>query len=317
MNGCGLKSPAGTIVAYGEVLWDLLPGGAVLGGAPFNFACRIGTFGFTARMASRLGRDAYGDRALAEGERLGLDMSLVQRDSERPTGTVNVILDGDGVPDFTIITDVAYDHIKAEDAILAAASHAGCICFGTLIQRAERSRGTLAAMLAAAPLSCLRFLDINLRKSCFSRKTVDSSLDHADILKLNEVEIAVVAGMFGYPQEIRPFVETVIAKRELSACVVTFGAKGAFAMSGNGEQVYSPGFEVTVVDTVGSGDAFSAGFVSRILRKDSLAEACETGNVLGALAATKHGATSPVTWDEMDRLHESLANRIVHPAFPL
>ena len=175
------------ILSYGETLWDMLPDGDVLGGAPFNFACRAGSLGDRAVMVSRLGRDDLGRKALDQIAALGMDAALIQLDEDLPTGTVRVSFDEKGVPDFYIVPDVAYDNIVMNAALGEAAASADCFCFGTLIQRAEASRRTLYELLEASPGS-IKFLDMNLRKNCFSQETIAQSLQKADMLKLNDGE---------------------------------------------------------------------------------------------------------------------------------
>jgi len=156
-----------TIVAYGEILWDILPGATLLGGAPFNFIHRIHTLGGHGIIMSRLGKDDPGYRANDIIRSHGLDDSCIQWDEERPTGTVEVDVDDSGNPDFLIIPDVAYDYIEQRADYLDITASADCICFGTLVQRSALSRATLYGILEHAG-NALKFLDINLRKKCFT-----------------------------------------------------------------------------------------------------------------------------------------------------
>jgi fructokinase len=282
------------ILAFGEILWDLLPNGAVLGGAPFNFAYRVNSLGDRAIMVSRLGCDELGQRAWDQATAAGIETTFIQRDNRHPTGIVNVRVDAQGNPDFTIVPKVAYDFIELSDALLVEAARADCLCFGTLIQRHTVSRNTLAVLLDALP-ETRKLLDINLRKDCHSPQTIQTSLEAADILKLNEDEVCYLAGLFATPAEPLPdFCQRMMERWQLSHCVVTLGDRGAFAASNEGERVYVPGYEVKVQDTCGAGDAFTAGFIHGLLRGQFLAECCRLGNALGALVATQSGATVPV-----------------------
>jgi fructokinase len=297
LNGLPMK----TVLAFGETLWDLLPGGAVLGGAPCNFAHRANSLGDRGLVVTRLGRDELGRKAREALAALGMDASLVQWDDARPTGTVPVTVDARGVPDFTIVPDVAYDRIEPDAALLAEAAKADCVCFGTLVQRSPRSRATLARVLEAAPRA-LKFLDINLRKGCWTPETVRSSLERADVLKLNDAEALALRGVLGLRGKSVPALARELRRRwRLEACVVTLGEKGAFAVSEK-EEAELPGLRVEVADTIGSGDAFSAAFVSLRLRGRSLEDCCRFGNALGALVATRKGATAPVGIEEIERL---------------
>ncbi|MHC4112146.1 MAG: carbohydrate kinase family protein [Planctomycetota bacterium] len=288
-----------TIFAFGELLWDILPSCTILGGAPFNFAYRVNSLGDTGLMVSRLGRDELGRKALDQVVQLGLDTTYIQWDDHLPTGTVQVSFGEDNKPDYVIVPQVAYDRIELTDALVDAVSTADCLCFGTLSQRSEESRKTIEQLLERADIS-LKLLDINLRKDCYSLETIIFSLQKADVLKLNEDEAHQLGRMLDVSHENIPeFCEEMLTKWYLKHCVVTLGEKGAFAMSAGGERVYVPGYKVKLADSIGSGDAFSAGFVSKLLRGMSISQATRFGNVLGALVATKEGATSEVTLDEI------------------
>ena len=289
-----------TIFAFGELLWDILPSCTVLGGAPFNFVYRVNSLGDMGFMVSRLGREKLGRKAFDQVVQLGMDTTYIQWDEDLPTGTVQVSFDKDNKPDYVIIPRVAYDQIELTDALVEAVSTADCLCFGTLAQRSQTSRKTIEQLLERADRS-MKFLDINLRKDCYNSETVSFSLQKADVLKLNEDEVHRLGLMLCVSgKNIPEFCEEILDKRSLKHCVVTLGEKGAFAMSASGEKVYVPGYKVELADSIGSGDAFSAGFVYKLLRGASIEQAARFGNVLGALVATKEGATSPVTLDEID-----------------
>ena len=298
MNDEGKK----TILAIGEVLWDLLPDGPRLGGAPFNFAFRVSTLGDAGLMVSRLGQDALGDDALKRIRALGVSTALLQRDDAWSTGTVQVRFDQRGVPDYVIDPDVAYDYIEATDALEEAVGRADCLCFGTLVQRTDVTRETVRYLLDRAG-DGLRVLDINLRKDCYSRETVDYSLGHADLLKLNDDEVRTLDELLAiHAGDAVAFCTEIMRRYPLQHCLVTFGENGALVVSRTGETVYEPGYRVDVVDTLGSGDAFTAGFVHKFLRGAGLREACRFGNALGALVATQSGGTEPVASEAIARL---------------
>ncbi len=293
-----------TILSLGEILWDLLPSGAVLGGAPFNFAYRVHSLQYQSRMVSRLGRDEYGQLAWERIQRLGMDTHFIQWDDTKPTGTVRITLDERNQPDYYIVPDVAYDEIQYTDEILDAASQADCICFGTLAQRSETSRRTLWRILENAS-HALKLLDINLRKNCYSTETIQQSLQQADVLKLNELEAPFLAELFSLPKDIPGFCAALMKRWPLSQCLVTLGERGVFAASLEGTAVYEPGYSVQLVDPCGSGDAFTAGFLDQFFRGRPLRECCRFGNALGALVATQPGATVPISLEEIQRFMES------------
>jgi len=287
-----------TIVAYGEILWDLLPSGAVLGGAPFNFIYRVNSLGHRGVMVSRLGRDELGNRALEIVKELGLETRYLQRDSGHPTGTVEVSLDEKKNPEYRIIPDVAYDFIEPTEELQELAAGAECLCFGTLIQRQERSRDTLYRLLDGFS-GRFALLDINLRPECYNRESVLESIRRADILKLNDGEAEFLAEIY----EIRPgeagldpsgFAEALFARSDLQYVVLTLGERGAFAASRDGQKVYHPAFSVQLRDPVGAGDAFTAGFLDALLKDKGLAEACRFASAAGALVASQEGATQPL-----------------------
>jgi len=304
-----------TVIAFGEVLWDLLPSCTVLGGAPFNFAYRVNSLGDTGLMVSRVGRDELGSKARAQIVELGLNVRFIQWDDDLPTGTVQVSFDEKDSPDYFIVPQVAYDRIECEDGLLEVASKADCLCFGTLAQRAGRSRETIQRLLQRAT-SAVKLLDINLRKDCYTIEAVTSSLEKAGVLKLNEDEARQLARMLGLSQRSIPqFCEEVLDTWSIEQCLVTLGEKGAFAAARNGRRAYVPGYKVRLADSLGSGDAFTAGFVHKVLRGETLAAACEFGNILGAIVATQTGATAAVHQKDINTFLSHNIERIVHPEF--
>ena len=290
-----------TIVAYGEALWDLLPSGPVLGGAPLNFAYRVNSLGYRGIMISQLGNDAFGDQALKQMIALGMETDFIQRTSDYPTGTVEVSLDENKNPDYFIVPGVAYDYIQHTDELDELIANANCLCFGSLIQRTDVSRKTLGKVLDRFSGKYALY-DINLRKNCYTVEIVKSSMEQSNILKLNDGEMVTVAQMYGLPDSSFPeFVDGLFQKTPLKYCVVTLGGRGAFAASNDGEKVYEPAYKVTLIDSCGSGDAFTAGFLHNLLKKKGLREACKIGNAMGAMVAEQHGATQVIRYEEIER----------------
>ncbi|MGD2174180.1 MAG: carbohydrate kinase [Candidatus Brocadiaceae bacterium] len=303
-----------TVLAYGEALWDLLPSGPQLGGAPFNFAYRVDSLGDSGAIVTRLGRDDLGWEAHDRIVELEMETRFVQWDDEAPTGTVEVDLTDPNNPDFTIVPDVAYDNIEATDELIEAAREADCVCYGTLAQRTEKGRETLAALLEAASRP-MKLLDINLRRDCYTSQTVTSSLERADVLKLNDQEAKELTRMLDMgASSIPAFAEAIIGDWDLTQCVLTFGERGAFAADGSGQKAYVPGYRVGLVDTCGSGDAFTAGFIRRLLRERPLVECCILGNALGAMVATQDGATAPILLEEVEEFLAAEHERVLEPS---
>ncbi len=302
-----------TILSFGEILWDILPDNSILGGAPFNFAYRINSLGDRGIIVSKLGKDRLGQEALEHVKALGIETTFLGQDDEFPTGTVDVSFDAQHNPDYVINPGVAYDYIKMTDSLAQIAERAECTCFGTLAQRSDTSRQTLKQLLEKS-VNSLKFLDINLRKLCYSPETITFSLQNADVLKLNEEEALKLSGLMNVPHPSIPhFCEEMIEKWALKYCLVTCAEKGAFAMSEFGERVYAVGYKIKLVDSLGAGDAFSAGFVYKILREKPLTEACNFGNILGALTASKAGATAPIQQQEMNEFMNKKQERVIFP----
>jgi fructokinase len=300
-----------TILAFGEILWDLLPDDTLLGGAPFNFSYRMHQLGERALFTSRIGRDIFGQKAFQQVLELGLTPHLIQWDDQHPTGTVQVSFDREHNPDYVIIPGVAYDYIEPAPELIQAAATADCICFGTLIQRTPSSQQTCYTLLQANT-ACLKFYDINLRKNCFSYDCIVRSLQHADALKLNEHEAVQLAGILGMPfHSIPAFCRDMLQKWTLQYCIVTLAERGAFVAASTQPAIYEPGYEINLADSLGAGDAFSAGFIHKILHQAAMREAVAFGNVLGALVASKRGATHPVTLQEITSFPETHSRRIV------
>jgi fructokinase len=290
-----------TIIAFGELLWDVFPNGEVLGGAPANFAYRINSLGHDGWLVTRLGKDDRGQRAADLVHANGMSLHYIQWDDKKPTGTVPVQLDATGSPNFTILPDVAYDYIEITPDLLALATQADCICFGTLIQRAETSRRTLHALLDAAP-QALKILDLNLRKDCYTDQTIADSLARADILKLNETEAEILARIFQLPDTFASFAPAAVAKWNLTACILTLGAKGVVAANNKNEFIQLPGHKIKVIDTVGAGDAFTAGFLHSFLEGSPLTYCCAFANALGALVSQTRGGTAPIKLSDVEAL---------------
>lgn len=292
------------IVAYGEVLWDLLPSGPVLGGAPFNFMYRVTSLGLSGVMISKLGNDNYGEQALQQMLNLGLRTDCLQRTSDLPTGTVHITLNADKSPNFTIVPNVAYDAIDYADSLGELVKQAACLCFGSLAQRSEHSRQTLMRLLDefTGPYA---LYDINLRKDCYTADIIRASIARSSILKLNDGEVSVVARLYALPETLPEFVNGLFRVTPLRYCLITLGSHGAYAASASGERVYAPAYQVRLVDTCGSGDAFTAGFLATLLQQQSLREACCVGNALGAMVAEQPGATQPISLEAVQQFMQS------------
>ncbi|RIL05986.1 MAG: carbohydrate kinase [Proteobacteria bacterium] len=291
-----------TALAFGELLWDLLPAGKVLGGAPANFANRLRLLEVSCALVSRVGSDPLGEELLTRIRSLGVDTTLVQRDLHYPTGTVDVELNPEGNPSFVINPGVAYDYIAPEEKLLGVAGKVRLICFGTLVQRTSVSRETLDRVLDSAPHAA-KFLDINLRQDCYTKETLEASFERANILKLNRAELEFLKEMYSLRgAELVTQCRGLLEQFRLECCVVTLGEQGAFALESGGESVTVPGYAVQVADTIGAGDAFSAGFCGAYLKGGDLGECCRLGNAFGALASSRKGGMGEFFADDVKSL---------------
>lgn len=281
------------VVGLGEVLWDLFPEGKQLGGAPANFAYIANLLGDRGIVASRVGNDALGDEIGKKLESLGLETSSLQKDSAHPTGTVRVRVDPEGQPKFEITELVAWDFPEWTPAWESLAQQADAVCFGSLAQRSPPSRETIHKFLGATREESARIFDVNLRQAYYSSKVLSESLRFANIVKLNDEELPRVMELLGIPHHD----EQTSAQRlqfayGLKLVCVTRGAEGSLLVSESDRHEH-PGFRVQVADTVGAGDAFTAGLVHHFLRGASLAAMNEAANRIAAWVASQVGATPP------------------------
>jgi fructokinase len=279
------------IVGLGEVLWDILPKGKELGGAPANFAYMTSLLGDKGVVASRVGKDRLGNAAARRLLRLGLRTTYIQVDSKNPTGTVKVDVDPDGQPKFEITENVAWDFFEWNQMWQMLAEHTDAVCFGSLAQRCTQSRETIRTFLKTVKPATVRVFDVNLRQSFFTVETLTESAKQADIMKLNADELPRVAQILGAPiTGDSDTAQWLIRTCGLKLVCITRGAKGSLLVSKK-EIHEHPGFPAQVADTVGAGDAFTAGLVHRYLRGANLEEMNEAANRLGSWVASKVGAT--------------------------
>lgn len=274
------------IVGIGELLWDMLPSGKAIGGAPANFAYHAGRLGEEGWVVSAVGDDALGHEILDVLDEKRLH-SLVAM-SEKPTGTVQVSLDAAGVPTYTIVEDVAWDHIPFTPKMQDLASRADAVCFGSLVQR-NGSRASVLKFLEAVPASALKVFDINLRQHFYTPEILQKSLEIADVLKINDEEIVILSEMFGLGSDPRKACRKLIRQYSLRFVLLTKGAQGSEVISP--DEVIPQGVgKVDVVDTVGAGDAFTAAFTVAYLRGDSLADAQKLAGEVTAYVCSHKGA---------------------------
>ena len=274
------------IVGIGEILWDMLPSGKALGGAPANFAYHATRLGEEGWAVSAIGPDALGREIMdiITEKRLKNIISL----TDKPTGTVQVELDAKGVPTYTIMEGVAWDHIPFTPEMEALAQRADAVCFGSLVQRLASRESVLRFLRATRP-DALKVFDINLRQHYYSPEVLEESLKIADILKINDEEIRIVADMFGLGGDDVAVSRTLIDRYALRLVILTKGAQGSEVITVD-DTLPQPAGEAEVVDTVGAGDSFTAAFVVAYLRGASLADAQRLASDTAAYVCSCKGA---------------------------
>jgi fructokinase len=290
------------MIGLGEVLWDILPTGRVLGGAPANFAYMTNVLGDQGIVASSLGNDELGREACQLLQKLGLNTSYLHRDDLHETGIATVRIDGTGQPNFTIKESVAWDFLEWTADWEELSARADVICFGSLAQRSLTSAHTIDRFLHNASAKTLRIFDVNLRQSFYNEDVLRKSFQYADIVKLNEQELIQVSFLF----HLGAGTAEVIARRLLQNCdlklvCITRADRGSLLVSQE-QTVEHGGFQVKVADAVGAGDAFTACLAHHYVRGSPLQQISEAANRFASWVATQRGATPPVTPDQLQKI---------------
>lgn len=284
------------IVGLGEVLWDMLPEGKQIGGAPANFAYHAGQFGFPSLAVSAIGDDALGQETLAVLQTKGLQSLLPV--VPYPTGTVGVTVDAAGVPTYDIREGVAWDNVPLTEEVRLVARQCRAVCFGSLAQRSVVTRSTIRQFLSLTPADCLKIFDINLRQSFYTQAVLEESMHACDILKINDEELIIVSRMLGYTGlDLTQQCRRLIDAYNLSMLVLTCGTNGSYVFTVD-SMSYQPTPRVTVADTVGAGDSFTGSFCAAILSGRSVEEAHRLAVDVSAFVCTQAGAM-PTLPDEL------------------
>lgn len=300
------------ILGIGELLWDILPEGPRLGGAPANFSVMAGRLGNHAAILSRIGRDDLGRDAINLLDPLPVDVSHIQIDPVHETGHVTVTLK-DGQPAYEIHHPVAWDSLELSDDWLQLAERADAICFGALAQRSHESRQTIQTLAAQTSSECVRIFDVNLRPPFYSSEIVQESLELATVLKMNDAEVPEILGLLGLPlgedhstTRLRLGAERLLSEfPTLRMIAITCGGHGSLLVTREAWHQH-PGVRVQVVDTIGAGDAFTAAMTHYLLRGADLATLNEAGNRWGAWVASQSGAMPELS----EAVHASLTAAI-------
>ena len=281
------------IVGVGEIVWDILPAGKQLGGAPMNFAYFAKTLGARSYAISAIGRDALGDETYQKLSGTGVDMTCLQR-NDLPTGRVLVTIDREGNPQYEILENVAWDAIECPQEVLNLVSGADAICWGSLAQRSQKSKSNILKMLDAASTDCMRVFDINIRQHYCKKEVVEESLRRADVLKLNEDELLKVSEMYALTGEAEAVINSLITMFNLKEIIHTQGALSSEVYDINGlrSRIMTP--KVKVADTVGAGDSFTAAYIVSRLNGKDVRSAHETAVKISAFVCTQNGAINPL-----------------------
>ncbi|MDE6267582.1 MAG: carbohydrate kinase [Muribaculaceae bacterium] len=285
-----MENKKNLIVGIGEALWDMLPEGKKLGGAPANFAYHVSQFGLDSMVVSAIGRDQLGDEIITQ-----LNDKNVNRLIDKvayPTGTVQVEIDQAGIPQYEIKENVAWDNIPYTAALETVAERTRAVCFGSLAQRSVVSRTTINRFLDAMPQTdeSLVVFDVNLRQGFYNKEILCNSMNRCNVLKINDEELVTVSRMFGYPGiDLQDKCWILLGKYNLKMLILTCGINGSYVFT-PGNVSFQPTPTVEVADTVGAGDSFTAAFISSIIKGKSIAEAHKRAVDVSAFVCTCNGA---------------------------
>lgn len=288
------------VLGIGELLWDVLPAGKRLGGAPANFSVMAGRLGSHAVILSRIGRDDLGREAVSVLDPLPADTAHLQIDTTHETGRVTIEFN-DGQPEYTIHQPAAWDSLELSDEWVKLAERADAICFGSLAQRSVEARQTIQTLAAQTPSRCVRVFDVNLRPPFYSSEVIQESLELATVVKMNHEEVPLVLALLGMPVEdggqpghLLSCAEKLLAEfPTLRMVAITRGAHGSLLV--NREEWHEhAGFATRVADTIGAGDAFTAAMTHYLLRGAELPVLNEAGNRWGSWMASQSGAMPPL-----------------------
>ena len=286
------------VVGMGEALWDVLPEGRKIGGAPANFAYHVSQFGLPGIVVSAVGDDPLGDEILENFDSKGLTHKVDK--VPYPTGTVQVELDRDGIPMYDIKENVAWDNIPFSPELEEIAKNTRAVCFGSLAQRNVVSRNTISKFLDSMPKNddSLIVFDVNIRQGFYTKEILCDSMERCNILKINDEELVAVSRLFGYPGiDLQDKCWILLGKYNLKMLILTCGVNGSYVFT-PGKVSFQPTPKVEVADTVGAGDSFTAAFISSILKGESVEEAHSKAVRTSAFVCTQKGAM-PLLPDEL------------------
>jgi fructokinase len=280
------------MVGIGELLWDMLPQGRQLGGAPANFACHATRLGSHGVVVSAVGNDANGAELLDVLREKGVDCRVAT--SGYPTGTVEITMDEGGVPSYTIHENVAWDHIQLQESDVALAERADVLCYGSLAHRNRDSADSIRRYISSTSAQCIRLFDINLRQNYYSSRIVDTLLERSTVVKLNDEELVVVADFLGLSGCETRLLDQILERYKLDLIILTKGEFGSRLFSRDHGDSIRQGRAVEVVDTVGAGDAFGAAVATGLCHDMALETIHLFASNVAAYVCSHAGATPPL-----------------------
>lgn len=297
-----MKDKNHIVIGVGEILWDMLPKGKTLGGAPANFAYHANQLGIKAFIISAIGNDKLGEEILEYLHFLGLNSSCIRMDQNYPTGSVDVKIGPNGIPSYIIHENTAWDNIYLNNTYLneecfELVQKADAVCFGSLCQRTEVSRRTVLNILGNTKSQCIKVFDVNLRQNYYNRDIIVDSLKLTNVLKLNEDELPIIVNLLelekpGSDPSVKDVLYMLAEKYSLKLIALTRGDKGSYLLY-DGKIFIHPGYKIKVLDTVGAGDAFTAAVVVGLLKGMDIEVINDFANRVGAYVCTQEGGMCP------------------------
>ena len=282
------------IVGIGEILWDMLPSGKVIGGAPANFAYHAQELGESSIVVSCIGNDELGREIISSLEKKDMPTEFLYIDKNHPTGVVSARINKEGKPSYLIQEEVAWDYIPTSTLMRELAFKSAAVCFGTAAQRSQLSRMTIQTFVGLMEQDSIRVFDINLRQNFYSQDVIETSLSLANVLKLNVNELSVVKKLLRLNGDEKKILNELSRKYSLNLIALTRGREGSILFT-EGKTSNHEGHKINVEDTVGAGDAFVAGLVTGMLRGYELDDLNNKANRVASYICSKHGATPSLT----------------------
>jgi len=289
------------ITGIGEILWDKLPEGKQLGGAPLNCIYHAQQLGFEGAIVSSVGKDENGKEILEKIEDKNLTTEYIKNDPRHPTSTVEVELDEKGEAKYNIIEEVAWDYLDYNQKIENLSQNSEAVCFGTLAQRNKHSRKTIQKFLKQTSNECIVILDINLRQNYYNKQIIQKSLDSANVLKLNQDELSILIKFFDLTKQEDKALQILLDEFDLIMIALTKGKEGSKLLNRRHSSTLKP-LDTKIEDTVGAGDSFTAAIVNGLIRGLPLQKIHQDANLLASFVCTQKGATPRIPQNILNKI---------------